>query len=974
MSVVINAATGLAEDLPDEAAQQGLESGSHLVALNDEQGNPVNVPYSEASGLVSMQGGHTQPSTEQLQSLLNYAKWSSPEEQAKTFAEGAGSAATFGASTLAETLAGVNPEDISGRREVNPGMHMLGGALGLLTPGGAGKVLASAGRTAAVKLGLEASPIAIAAAEKLGFPIVDTFLQKVGSSAVKGAVETALFNTGDEVSKAFAKDEGQTLGTAAVNVGLGGILGGGIIGGALGTVPGLWKLGKESKTGQFLSAIRDKANGLEKPSLPGANIGELADKAGIELSATSRAAVSENPVAREWVQQVGESNSRAGAEIRADALNMRQNTNDAVLKAVGKDEAYLSQLPARSEFEEGKKLVGSVTKSIEDEIRPLSEGFESIKDQYKNRKIGPNTVEAQRAQLGELPGKPSQMANEVRFNKESLANEVADFAQSEGTALTEGSSNTIVKMVLNGIPKLETLQDISNLVTRLNEAQREKTANWFVTSRLKNILINAQDTLAGDLALAEGKITSEELGRLKSGYLTAMEKLRGLDEKIKLGDWSGPKSFSVALNDAISKRPEEILSRLTPKNDATLLNFMSQNFPGVTQTLRDTYLDKVMKAASKNPPAGMKVDPKVIFNAVKEWSPELRDFVLPKGAAESLDAAQQLLKKIPPPGNPPHTARTLDNMWSFAPGGAMAMVSMVMGHNPVVGFVLGQLARHAATEVPNAMKLAALKFLGSPLPVNSAGFKAMADFISHTYKGNGAITNGIKNLFKSGATVLPAHLESNEKKKKVIKDQIHAFNQDPSKMLEIGGELHHYLPGIASELASTAMRAQQYLNSLKPNTDKQAPLDEKRKPSYHEDYKYDRAVSIAAQPLEVLKHIQKGTLTTDDVTTLKTIYPSLYEGLSSKLMMQVIDQSAKGKIIPYSLRTQLSRFLGQPLDSTQTPAFIASMQTPNTPSTNPPGMGQSQKQGTGTMKALQKLPGTYSTQSQQAEARNVRAG
>lgn len=953
MSVVINAQSGLAEDLPEQEAQSGLQSGSHLVLLNDEQGNPVHVPLSEANKLVSIQGGYTQPTEAQLKNVLDYAKFNTPTEQAKTFAEGAASAATFGASTAAQVASGLSiPEDISARREVNPGMHSLGAITGLmassLVPGGAAKVLGGAGKAVVEKLGLEATPAMIAAAEKAGVPIVNTFTQKVGSAAVKGAVETALFNTGDEVSKLVAKDPGQTVENALINIGVGGLLGGAVIGGGIGTVPALWKAANETKAGQFLNAIRDKANGLEKPVLPGAGISDLAQKAGVEVSPTMKAAISENPVAREFAQQVAESNASAGAEMRAEALKLRENVNEAVLKSVGKDESYLSQLPARSEFEQGQKLVNTISKNIEERIEPLAEGFERIKLQNKAKPL-------------------------VAAQKEALANQISDFAQANDMLLSKGPKSALINDALERIPQMNRIEQLANMASDLGDKGRANVEILYHANKLKDMVRAVESDAIEAAELATAKTTVQELKTLRANYGEAYRVMNALDEKLKLGSWAGPKTFVDALKNAIVSKPEEILRRLTPKGDVSLLNLMAKEFPESVPLLRDTYIDTLMKAATKNPPAGMKVDPKVLFNAAKEWSPELRDFVLPKGATEALDASQQLLKRIPPPGNPPHTARTLDNMWSHAPGGAMAMVSMITGHNPLMGYVIGQLGRYAATEIPAAMKLSALKFLGSELPVNSVGFKAMADMISHTYKGNGQIINGIKNLFKAGAIAVPSALETNEKKVKQIKKQIENINKDPTALLNVGGDLHYYMPEVATELGAMAARTYQYLNNLLPKQEKSAPLDDTPKPTRQENYKFERAVAIADNPLTVLNHIKTKTLTQDDVDTVKTLYPSLYQGLVSKITSSVIEQQAKGKTIPYDMRTQLSRFIGQPLDSTQTPEFIRSMQS-NNQATQPQQATQPvQQPSKGSMKALQKLPGIYATAGQQAEARKGNA-
>lgn len=230
MPVLVNAENRLAEDLPQEQADVALQQGTHELPLNDPQGNPVTAPLAKAQQLISQ--GYSQPQPEQLGHLLNYAKYSSPEEQVKTGLEAAASGATFGLSTGTERLAGVSPEEIQARREVNPNIHLLGEAAGLL---------------GSAATGVGEGALAARVGQAIGARIAgETVLAKVGSAAARNAVETALISSGDEVSKALSSDPEQSAQTAMVNIGMNGLLGAGI-GGAFGTASPLGKLRMKQK-------------------------------------------------------------------------------------------------------------------------------------------------------------------------------------------------------------------------------------------------------------------------------------------------------------------------------------------------------------------------------------------------------------------------------------------------------------------------------------------------------------------------------------------------------------------------------------------------------------------------------------------------------------------------------------------------------------------------------------------------------
>ena len=99
--------------------------------------------------------------------------------------------------------------------------------------------------------------------------------------------------------------------------------------------------------------------------------------------------------------------------------------------------------------------------------------------------------------------------------------------------------------------------------------------------------------------------------------------------------------------------------------------------------------------------------------------------------------------------------------------------------------------------------------------------------------------------------------------------------------------------------------------------------------------------------------MKQGTLTPQDVTTLKTIYPQMYDSISRKIMTQVVDNAHKGKMVQYTTRLQLSMFLGQPLDSTMTQPAMSSIQA----------QAQSTKQAAAQQQIPSKPPSASSTKS-----------
>lgn len=155
------------------------------------------------------------------------------------------------------------------------------------------------------------------------------------------------------------------------------------------------------------------------------------------------------------------------------------------------------------------------------------------------------------------------------------------------------------------------------------------------------------------------------------------------------------------------------------------------------------------------------------------------------------------------------------------------------------------------------------------------------------------------------------------------------------------------------------MRAVNYLGSLRPSDEKLGILGPKKQASAVEKAQYDRALTVAQQPLVVLDHIKEGTLTPNDVNTLKAVHPDLYSRMSEKIYNEIMDVTSKEETIPYSMKLSLSTFLGQPLDLTMTQQGIAMNQLPG-PQQPQPKLSQ----GPHSYKGLAKLPKEIMTPEQ----------
>lgn len=133
----------------------------------------------------------------------------------------------------AERLFGLDPEGFRKRAEANPWTSGVSEAVGL-----GGSALSGVGAGAALgKIGEAAS-----AASKLAEGA--STVSKIAAAGVRTGAEMATLQASDEVAKQITQDPGASLGQAAINIGLSGLIGG-AGGAALGAVSPLWKSSME---------------------------------------------------------------------------------------------------------------------------------------------------------------------------------------------------------------------------------------------------------------------------------------------------------------------------------------------------------------------------------------------------------------------------------------------------------------------------------------------------------------------------------------------------------------------------------------------------------------------------------------------------------------------------------------------------------------------------------------------------------
>lgn len=868
----------------------------------------VGVPQSYVDQ--ALQSGFQQPSPEDIHNYVMEQKYGSGTEIAKTFAEGAGRGATFGLSTGLQRLAGTKPEDIEGRKEVNPGAAIAGELTGLigsqLSGYGEGALLARAGAAGAARLGFQGT----------------TALSRVGSAAVRGAIETGLYQGGDEIHKMFIGDPRQTVGTALGDIGLATLLGAGV-GGAFGTTSELWKATVGQKAGNYLSMLQRRANGEAIP-LP-ADLEAAVKNSGVELPAEIRSALSGSPDLQQEYHALLEASTQPGLNMQKAVDEFKGKVKDKMLTALGHSDETLPTLSEISKHDAGKEVIDTISKSIEERFKPISEGFNAI-----------------RAELEKVP---------LTATDDVLADRLANLAEvNKWTMFPDSAEAKMFNDVLKGLPNLKTIEDLrlaQSKIWKMAEANDLWAQGGQMVRALRDVETAAMERAAG----VKGTDTLMKLQLARSAYGTEAEAMNELASKLRIRGYRGPESMVEILKEA---KPESIIDKLNPSKDATLIEMLGRENPEVLNRIRKYYLDNVIAKSVITTAEGRSIRPNTLYKALDTLPPETKNFLFNKEMQNKIGAARKILDAFPEHRSS-NTAKWRDLLEKHMPAGAAAGAAMLLGHNPGVGFLIGEAARWLGRDVPDAIRLGLLKFLGHAGPVEPAAFKTLVDFAVAARNGEQKLNKGISSIFKAGKIVWSTEQLPSDKEKSSFMKKLESFQTNPEGLMNVGGDTGYYLPEQQQELSKVAVQAVNYLNSQKPNTDKPGVLDANREPSQAEKAQWDRTLNTALAPLSILQHVKDGTLLPSDIATLQNTHPGLYDRMAMKMLGEIAEQTSKGQMIPYQTRLGLSMFMNQPLDYSMQPSSILQNQAQPKP-TNPQVPQVPMKHRSA---ALTKLPNNY---------------
>lgn len=208
--------------------------------------------------------------------------------------------------------------------------------------------------------------------------------------------------------------------------------------------------------------------------------------------------------------------------------------------------------------------------------------------------------------------------------------------------------------------------------------------------------------------------------------------------------------------------------------------------------------------------------------------------------------------------------------------------------------------------------------------------RVMQDQLEHHKRGRGHVENHAKSLLDKSHKI-----DHDEGRTQALKKHIDEVQQHPAGLLDIGGTMGEHLPEHAGALGAKAATAVSYLESIKPKSQQMNPMSEPIPPNKGRDLVYDRQVAIAEDPALIYRRVKNGTINQDDIRTVQTLYPKLFESMKNKATEMIIGTKSEGKDISYKYRIGLGILLGQPLDYSMSPEAMQAIISANGPAKAP---------------------------------------
>ena len=866
-------------------------------------------------------------------------------QQALAGIEGVARGASLGASDLAEThLLGIPQEEIRARKEANPGTSLLGNIAGAT-----GLIYGTGGIAAPAEAAMGGGALATAAAY---------------------GGEGALLGAGNVVSDYALGDPNLNAQSIMSQVGMGALagIGGGLAGagikGILGKFGGIKgsvaetlasEASSANKAAQTADAI-DSMNGAQALKAAGPEMGINPVGTADDIAANDVAKQTNGitkPLYKENVQDImaaGKSLGLPVTEGMASANPYIQQAEDSLIQAAPSysgvkktllfKDAYdglvkhldeVAPESSLSKAETGSVIQDGLTNKIEQEYGPIKDMYSAISEVTPDIPVSPRSVQAMSksiANMDEVSGIDSPQADLARRVSKNLLNV-------ENAKDIEMQKGIVRNMANSAIPGEKRMAAILN--DKINDWQERAIIKH--AGRIRESLAESGAD-AEKLANFEPQIQKIEslipqIKEARANYKPFIEDLSYLSDALGKGKIHGPQHGIDFLKNLDF---EELTQKLTKKNNSQFREWFSGKYPQEMAVVKQYEKGALRDAASKSG----EFSPKVFFNKFNNLEPEIQKSIFAPDELKKIKDAQTYFSAFPKNFNPSGTAKLHAFQDFFTP-------SKILGHAVANArdFGIDQYIKKMGA-LPEAVRPNATELgveMGQKFNQMNAA-QTMADRTNQEIKSNVLNIAGLASAAKT--PVAESLVSKNDHSYEDKTERIKELAKNPETMTaqisnHVNGMTDH-LPNVSQAMATSMATCIGFLNSKIPAQKSDLPLSREWKVSPGQKQKFNRYYDAVNKPVDVMKQIKNGSLSSEAMEALSVCHPDLLKQMRSQLIASVSPDVAKN--LNHKTRQALSMFMGTPLSESQLPQVrMANQATFAISNSGPQSGGQKSTQG-----------------------------
>ncbi len=861
---------------------------------------------------------------------------------------GAAGAMSMGLGPVINNLTG-QAENEAETQKRNPISHAVGSVAGALTPGIAGPAKLLRGGAEAIGAGIgEASGLSglgrniagvgealeptaniggLGAAEAVapsllskGVTTAGKIVENLAPNALGSAVEGAFYGLGQGVSEAALGDPNKVTENL-----IGGLENGFLWGGALGTAGNilsesapLIKSITRAGTSKINELVQAGAQTASKGLVPVLKaFGKDAESDIVNQlipRAADRAAVAENAGGLEKVSKLA---SEAQAEAAARAKELDGSVNQ-----------FLRAYPA-SESADLRRVIQESGNDLSAAAQKFGDEISNLKDTYQ-------------AQLSNMTDQPKVIADLVSEAEKSikqltalgdsksktLANNIRAVLESETSPEILAMKPTERIHFLNGTTQMA---DEVRMARRLQDAVPSSEGSLGAlpgaTRELAERFGNKMDSMALKGNPNEFVSSMETQISQKSKMLDDLTAMTG-DEGGKLGKILNNPYMSAKLNtvmdniaqfspefEALSGKVKDVQGRQTILDIAAQkANELRGNAPGgkITPSDMETLLDTLMGPKGIRDKATELKALEAELAGAQDLTPVDKYMRIQKALGRDISPQIAELQKLEP---------TYEALNKLRPDGSA-------NSGGILGTIMSPL-RSAASGLKNPYRI--MQTLTAIERASNAGAKRINSAIDGAV--NVLTTPGARRTaIAAGASVYGSKkaLETRQEDFQKQAEFLKQIQSDPNVAVDYLGNrigTWHGAPAVQAQMGAKMIDIANFLATKIPID----PLQGKSmmgtgtgwSPSDYELSKFNRYVTAAQSPETVIRNVESGIVTPEEIETLKTLYPQTYQSLQSKVLDGITENGAK---MSYQQRLAVGTLFGVPSDVTLQPDFIAKMQ------------------------------------------------